>query len=201
MPNIIMCDPKGGNPYEIARKILARTITEYIDPDITSLGSSCFRNATSLTVLQVHAVTSIAGSALENVHVESLAFPNMISNPGTPGTISYLKKLDYGENFASITSNSLPYSNLEHLILRNKSSVVNTSASAMNTTPMKSGGSGCTVYIPKVLYDHLGDGTSLDYKANSTWAQYDGYGTITWAQIEGSIYETYYADGTPIPSA
>lgn len=57
-----------------------------------------------------------------------------------------------------------------------------------------------TIYIPKVLYDHLGDGTSLDYKAATNWSTIDAGGTITWAKIEGSIYETQYADGTPIPT-
>ena len=74
------------------------------------------------------------------------------------------------------------------------------STNCFNSTPFKSGGTGGTIYIPKVLYDHLGDGTSLDYKAATNWSTIDGYGTITWAQIEGSIYETQYADGTPIPT-
>jgi hypothetical protein len=65
-------------------------------------------------------------------------------------------------------------------------------------TPFASGGSGGTIYIPKALYDHLGDGTALDYKSATNWSTLDGYGTITWAQIEGSYYETHYADGTVI---
>lgn len=69
---------------------------------------------------------------------------------------------------------------------------------AFNSTPFESGGSGGTIYIPKTLYDHLGDGSALDYKAATNWSTIDGYGTITWAQIEGSQYETAYADGTPI---
>ena len=60
------------------------------------------------------------------------------------------------------------------------------------------GGSGGEIYIPKVLYDHLGDGTSSDYKAATNWSTVDARGTITWKQIEGSEYERYYADGTPI---
>ncbi len=69
-----------------------------------------------------------------------------------------------------------------------------------NNTKFASGGVGGTIYIPKVLYDHLGDDTSLDYKAATNWSTIDGYGTITWAKIEGSQYENYYADGTPIPT-
>lgn len=71
---------------------------------------------------------------------------------------------------------------------------------AISGTPFASGRSGGTIYIPKALYDHLGDGTSLDYKTATNWSTIDGYGTITWAQIEGSIYETQYVDGTPIPT-
>ena len=69
---------------------------------------------------------------------------------------------------------------------------------AFANTPFASGGSGGTIYIPKALYDHLGDGTALDYKAATNWSTVDGYGTITWAQIEGSQYEDYYADGTAV---
>lgn len=64
----------------------------------------------------------------------------------------------------------------------------------------RDGGSGGTIYIPETLYDHLGDGTSLDYKSATNWSVVDAYGTITWAKIEGSQYENYYADGTPVPS-
>ena len=70
--------------------------------------------------------------------------------------------------------------------------------SAFNGTPFANGGAGGTIYIPKEFYDHLGDGTSLDYKAASNWSTLDGYGTVTWACIEGSYYETHYADGTVI---
>lgn len=66
-----------------------------------------------------------------------------------------------------------------------------------NGTPFANGGSGGTIYIPKVLYDQLGTGTN-DYKAATNWSTLDGYGTVTWAKIEGSQYENYYADGTAI---
>ena len=56
-----------------------------------------------------------------------------------------------------------------------------------------------TVYIPKVFYDHLGDGTADDYKNATNWT--GKANTVTWAQIEGSYYETHYGDGTEIPSA
>lgn len=92
-------------------------------------------------------------------------------------------------------------SNLATVVLRQSTSVPPLySMDVFANTPFKSGGAGGTIYIPKALYDHLGDGTSLDYKAATNWSTYEGYGTITWAQIEGSQYETHYADGTVIPT-
>lgn len=60
---------------------------------------------------------------------------------------------------------------------------------AMNNTKFKNGGAGGTIYIPESLYNHLGDGTALDYKSATNWSTLDGYGTVTWAKIEGSEYE------------
>lgn len=89
--------------------------------------------------------------------------------------------------------------NFDTLILRDDSQLlVMANATGLNGSKFKSGGAGGTIYIPETLYNHLGDGTSLDYKNATNWSTYDGYGTITWAAIEGSQYENYYADGTPI---
>lgn len=89
--------------------------------------------------------------------------------------------------------------NLSTIILRRSDAVTTLQGiQCFNGTPFASGGTGGTIYIPKALYDHLGDGSALDYKAATNWSTIDGYGTITWAQIEGSQYENYYADGTPI---
>lgn len=91
-------------------------------------------------------------------------------------------------------------SSLNVLVLRDAGIRYMQALSAFNGTPFANGGAGGTVYIPKSLYDHLGDGTSNDYKAASNWSTINGYGTITWAKIEGSYYETHYADGTAVPT-
>lgn len=106
------------------------------------------------------------------------------------------------ENCINTLGNNAFYGNtkMDTLIFR-QSSIVPVTRQTLLNTPFKSGGTGGTIYIPKTMYDHLGDGTSLDYKNATNWAVWDSYGTITWAQIEGSQYENYYADGTPIPTA
>ena len=88
--------------------------------------------------------------------------------------------------------------NLATIVLRRTIITALANVNALNGTPFASGGSGGTIYIPKVLYDELGTGSSLDYKAATNWSTIDGYGTITWAKIEGSYYETHYADDTEI---
>lgn len=91
---------------------------------------------------------------------------------------------------------------LETLILRTDTLVELGSTNAYDiTSRMRSGGAGVTIYIPQSLYNHLGDNSSLDYKAATNWSTVNEWGTITWAKIEGSIYENAYADGTTIPTS
>ena len=91
-------------------------------------------------------------------------------------------------------------SSLDTIVLRNSTVISMTQSNSLQNTPFWTGKTGGTIYIPKVLYDELGTGSSLDYKSATNWSVYEGYGTITWAQIEGSQYETHYADGTVIPT-
>lgn len=79
---------------------------------------------------------------------------------------------------------------LSKLILRNTNVTEIENTSIFNGTPFASGGSGGTIYVPSSLIS--------SYKSATNWSTIDGYGTITWEAIEGSIYETQYADGTPI---
>lgn len=104
-----------------------------------------------------------------------------INLPGSMGTNSF-----YGDT--SLTT----------IILRSKTIIPLGGTGSFTNTPFASNGSGGTIYIPKLLYEHLDDGTSLDYKAATNWSTINGYGKTTWAQIEGSQYENYYADGTPV---
>ena len=127
---------------------------------------------------------------------------NSLSNYTQFGNCSQLKVFD-GINITDHFHYTFSQSpKVDTLILRRADAITPLqSTNTLSATCFKSGGTGGTIYIPKSLYDHLGDGTSLDYKAATNWSTFDGYGTIAWAQIEGSIYETQYADGTPITTA
>lgn len=57
-------------------------------------------------------------------------------------------------------------------------------------TPFASGGTGGALYVPSALI--------ASYQAATNWSTILGYANNQILPIEGSIYETQYADGTPI---
>lgn len=74
---------------------------------------------------------------------------------------------------------------LDALILRNTTAVTLTNINAFNNM----GGKAVTVYVPSSLV--------ATYPTLTNWPSVTG-ATLTFASIEGSQYETQYADGTPI---
>lgn len=143
-------------------------------PDVTYIGQNAFRQCRTLTEAHFPKVSSY--------HSTSYIF-----YMPTSGTRK-LALIDWG--LANVPSNfAANCSNLKTLILRKTTIATLANTNAFSGTPLASGGSGCTIYIPKALYDHLGDNSSSDYKKASNWSTIDARGTITWAKIEGSIYE------------
>lgn len=180
--NSVVVNVSGGDPNENANKLAAGTLEAW--------------NAKGLTYLR--RINGIYG-------LKTAVFPDLSSiEYGTGNNLSMnsaLEKVDCGLSWSTLPGNCFNADgNLKTIILRRTTVVSLRAVSCFTNTPFKSGGSGGTIYIPKVLYDHLGDGTGSDYKAASNWSTVEGYGTITWAKIEGSQYENYYADGTPIPT-
>ena len=169
---------------------------------VGTVATDVFRGCSNLQNIHV-SITSGSGqnsvfsycSKLETaVLVNSVDFGNAKFH-----SCSKLKTVDFG--CPRIRTNEF-YNNtlLDTLILRSTSIVTMENSGPFAGSKFKSGGAGGTIYIPKSLYDHLGDNSSSDYQHATNWSTVYGYGTITWAKIEGSIYETQYADGTPIGS-
>lgn len=140
-------------------------------PKVTTLGSSEFLKLNGTGAVALPALTTISAA---DVFRQSNGF-----------------KFDLGPNLTSLANRAFYSGTYPTIILRCSSQVV--------TAPSDNSISGInentTVYIPKALYDHLNDGTSLDYRAAANWSAKT---TTTFASIEGSQYENYYADGTPI---
>lgn len=212
----------GGDTYAVARALLENTATEYIDDTITVLRRGAFFGCTNLTTVKVHNVEYIkyfnaAGQAgaFAGCGVTTLALPKLrISTVLTDGfrlfeNASSLTAIDLGQLFNQVPAVTFfNCTNLSTIVLRSPTLAPLGGTNAFNGSPFKSGGSGGTIYIPKSLYDHLGDGTSSDYKAATNWSTVNGYGTITWKSIESTHTDPdapidltlYYADGTAIPT-
>lgn len=181
-------------------------------PECSLIGDNTFYNCTGLRQLNAPNANKLHG--VRNTAITSLFVPKAIItgefNRNTSLTTavigsgeatyhSALTAVDYTAKSVATIGNLRDCPNLETVIIRGTHLATLSGTGNFTNTPFKSGGTGGTIYIPKVLYDQLGTGTN-DYKTATNWSTVDGYGTITWAQIEGSQYEHYYADGTPIPT-
>lgn len=167
----------GGDPNEVMDK--------FIDGSLLTWKSS---------------VTAVRTDAFRASSVETLVLTNL-EQASTQRRFAYsaLRTIDLSGTFNGIVANTFQNSaNFSTLILRSTSLIGLSNTNAFNGTTFASGGTGGTIYIPKVLYDHLGDGTANDYQNASNWSTMYGYGHMTFAKIEGSIYENAYADGTVI---
>ena len=173
-------------------------------PNVTFLGSSVFQDCTALVSANLPLANS-SGNYTASLfqgctHLSAIALPSWTVSFYSQcfDTCSALTAFD--SPCASFTgaNNFKNCANLKTLVLRKSSICSLGNTSAFSGTPFASGGVGGDIYIPKALYDHLGDNSSSDYKKATNWAIINGYGTITWHAIEGSYYETHYADGTAI---
>lgn len=136
-----------------------------------SLGGYCFQGSTNCTIF----VGEGACSGNYNVFYNATGI----------NTVDFSNELT-----ASFSNNYFRYSVLTKLILR-KSSVVSLAATgAFNNTPFASGGTGGTLYVPSALIS--------SYQSATNWSTILGYENNQILPIEGSIYETQYADGTAI---
>lgn len=157
--------------YAFAYRQKANQSWQINAPLVTYLGQNAFRECTYLTEARF--------PKLESQHATGYVFYGC----------SRLALLDWGLNQLKVNTFT-NCSALKTLILRKTTGIQPLqNTTVFNGTPFKSGGSGGTIYIPEALYNHLGDGSALDYKAAANWSTYDGYGTITWAKLEGSAYE------------
>ena len=168
-------------------------ITDSNFPSITT--NACFfNNMTSLLSIKLTRMKNLSSGSSQlrgNSNMVSAEFPscNTVIGASCFYGDSKLELCDLGESTSIGNSAFYNCSKLSVLILRRSSICALSNINAFSGSSLKSGGTGCDVYIPKSLYDQLGTGGADDYKAAANWSVYDGYGTITWHPIEGSIYE------------
>ena len=184
-----------------------RPITKLNLRKLTGLNTRAFEGCTSLQEVSMHTGYFSMG---QNIFISCTALEKATvvygnSNFGDLKTgffsgCTHLEAVDLGQYMKNLNEKCFyNCAALQTIILRRSEGLVALNNSNIFTgTRAASGGAGITIYIPKALYDHLGDGSNLDYKAATLWSTFDGYGTLTWAKLEGSAYETEYLDGLPV---
>lgn len=206
----------GGTDYSAG--LLDGTISgAYENTDVTTLRAQAFAGCSNLTSVSMPNLTTAQANAFYNcTNIETLHLPLLysatanyifgnikkmttIALPSLNGSLgafafsgdTLLTAVDLGHNVRSISGQCFASTALSVLVLRRTDGVVSLShINAFNGTPFASGGAGGTIYVPASLVS--------SYQNATNWSTLHGYGTVTWAVIEGSIYETQYADGTSV---
>ena len=119
-------------------------------------------------------------------------FPNRTGGTGTSPfyQITNLEVLDLGSTSSTGSSFAQNSRKLQTIIIRKSDGICSLGGSALTGTPFAGyNGLSGIVYIPKTMYDHLGDNTSNDYQKATNWSSLYSGGYCTFAKLEGSPYE------------
>lgn len=143
-------------------------------PKQTSLGQYMFYGDTALEVIVLPSLTG-----------------NM--NGNTFRGCTKLKAVDMKQSSATSQNTFYGCTVLDTLILRGSTVTTLTNINAFTNTPFASGKSGGTLYVPQSMI--------ASFQSASNWSTILGYANNQILAIEGSTYETKYADGTDIPQS
>lgn len=190
-------------------------------PNVTQIGDDGFNGCTKLVSIDVRKLvkfstkrgfsgcsklttfvggltklTTISDQCFYNTRVPVFVFPAITSGTGSAncfGGNTALTTCDFGVRLSSVGATAFSgATSFTTLIIRKASVVSLSNINAFTNTPFASGKTGGTLYVPSALIS--------SYQSASNWSTILGYSTNSIQAIEGSQYENYYADGTPISS-
>lgn len=166
-------------------------------PNITSLAGNTFYNCQKLKTVNLPAVEVLSSNNQfrQCYALTSIALPSLTTCAAGGAPFFHctaLTAVDLGQlHFNGPGNNFFANAPITTIVLRYTGGVCPlNNTGAFNNTPFMNGGTGGTIYVPQALL--------ATYPTSGNWATANGWGTITWKAIEGSYYETHYADGTVI---
>ena len=171
-----------------------------VEMDAQYCGSQAFKYCSNLATVKLYNLTigyynytNISGSMFENcTSLTTVALPKLTRIGGTfmKGCTS-LTAVDFGALDTIDGQNHFQNcSAMNVLIIRSSSVPALGNINTFANTPFALGKAGGTLYVPSSLIS--------SYQSASNWSTILGYATNSIQAIEGSQYENYYADGTPI---
>lgn len=211
--------PTGGGVDYLAGR-LTNTLTSYESESVTIIKSNGFRDCSNLEHVYLPNVTKIEGSAFANcskvtTSQDTLFFPSLLET-GSDNAFRSCNKVKYfvAPSFNGYGPSCLCFSKLERMdiwhskalnysawsgcskldtvILRGDSVSTLQNENVFSGTRFDNSDYVATLYVPQALISA--------YQAATNWSTILGRTNNQIKAIEGSVYETQYADGTPISS-
>lgn len=137
---------------------------------------------------------SISGNFLTYTKIRVIVLPK-IKIRFAVGSFSYnslLETIDFGEHFGGIDNNPFTGDSLLSTFIFRSNYVISlpSTSGLVSTTALNKNSTGGTLYVPQALIS--------SYQSATNWSTVLAYPNNRILPIEGSQYENYYADGTPI---
>lgn len=173
------------------------SITSYTNENVTSLNTAVFEQCQSLTKVWLPSLNTLNTLVFNNcVSIQSVALPSLttISSYNNFQSCTSLTIADFGGQLSRVRTYTFnACSALRYLILRRTDAVVPLEIWSANCMGgIYSNPASSTIYVPRSLI--------TQYQQATNWVTAYSAG-LTFASIEGSQYENYYADGTPISTS
>lgn len=206
----------GGGGTDYFAKWLNNELETYSSAEVTLVNDRAFQISTTLKSVSLPNCLQCNSNAFAyNTNLESVSLPSatkFLNNvfdgcsklPGIVlpsitsmgnGCFQNCSKLKYADILGNNTnwSSGSMFSGatiFDTFIIRCNAVLPLPNVNWFNNTCFKSGGTGGTLYVPNSL--------KSSYQGATNWSTILGYTNNQIKSIENSIYETQYADGTPI---
>ena len=187
----------GGGGSDTFADICNGTVTSYESTALLRIPANVLRSITTLTSFKAYNLQDINSYGLGGFRGTVIALPGFTGSLYNGGYAfsgaNTLKTVDIGDKVIRFYSGFFNgASNLDTLIIRKSTVPSLTNVNVFNNTKFQSSGTGGTLYVPSALIS--------SYESATNWSTILGYENNSIEAIEGSQYENYYADGTPIPT-
>lgn len=182
---------------DLLAKLCNGTLTSYESDDVVKIATGVFRNYSALTNIKIKNCENLGSFSFGGTSIANIVLPKFTGQSNQGQCFNGCSRLTVTDLGALTTSGvRIPggffaaASALKTIVLRYSSLIALGSTNAFNATSFASNGTGGTLYVPSSLIS--------SYQSATNWSTILGYANNKILPIEGSIYETQYADGTPI---
>lgn len=172
-------------------------ITSVYSDTVLTVQNNAFSHCSGIRSVKLFNATQASSSSssifTSCTNLEQLIIPKWSGTLNSfVSSCTKLKTLDIGDHVVFGSTACATTTLLETVILRSTTLCTITASTAFNLSSVSGSTTGIIpeIYVPAALLEN--------YKTANYWKNYFDLGIISFLTIEGSTYENYYADGTPV---